>query len=316
MQQLASHATLSRQGAKPDLSEQTRAPPLISLTGQIYAPTHVQRALCVFGCNRAACSQQREGWRVIRTQGPPPPAHPSGDESNGRAVAAAGDALPAPPPVPEQVGVEPPADAWGASNVSWDVAAPDGDGWGAETSEWGTGADAEGVGAGAAVDIGALLDEREEKLSKPRGDRVAAAAEVRLENGRAGDHPAPANPTTNGVSGDGQKCEATEQGVETPTAPAAAEAADGEARPCFAARTVSFMPEPWGAESSRAEDKDMQNRLRRYREQEEDRGLVAALDQALGLKDGAAAGSSQQDQQGGGGGADNVGEKYERTPAR
>lgn len=242
---------------------------------------------------------------MIRTQGPPPPADSSGDG----AVAAAGDVVPAAPAAPAQAGVEPPADAWGASDVSWDAAtAPDGDGWGAETSEWGTGAGTEGDGAGAAVDIGALLDEREKKLSKPQGDQAAAAAEARLENGLAGDQSAPGNPTRNG--------EAAGPGIDAPTAPAAAEAGDGEGRPCFTARTVSFMPEPWGAESSRAEDKDMQNRLRRYREQEEDRGLVAALDQALGLKDGAAAGSSQHDQQGGGGGAATVGEKYERTPSR
>ena len=57
----------------------------------------------------------------------------------------------------------------------------------------------------------------------------------------------------------------------------------------------------------------MENRLRRYREQEEDRGLVAALDQALGPRVGGAA--SKQSASGGGGAAV-VGEKYERTPAR
>jgi len=206
--------------------------------------------------------------------------------------------MPPVPPVSAQASVEPPADAWGASDVSWDAAAADGDGWGAETSEWGAGADTEGVGVGAAVDIGALLDEREKKLSKPQGDQAtAAAAEGRSENGRTCGQSAPANPTINGVCGDVHKCEA----------------GDAEGRPSFTARTVSFMPEPWGAESSRSEDKDMQNRLRRYREQEEDRGLVAALDQALGLNDGAGAGSGSQDQQGGGG---SIGEKYERTPAR
>ncbi|CAN0467585.1 unnamed protein product, partial [Hapterophycus canaliculatus] len=84
--------------------------------------------------------------------------------------------------------------------------------------------------------------------------------------------------------------------------------------PCFPAKAVSFMPEPWGAESSGVEDKDMQNRLRRYKEQEEDRGLVAALDQALGLKGGGGAGASRQGA--GGGAAAGIGEKYERTPAR
>ncbi|CAN0574835.1 unnamed protein product, partial [Ectocarpus sp. 12 AP-2014] len=82
----------------------------------------------------------------------------------------------------------------------------------------------------------------------------------------------------------------------------------------FPAQTVSFVPEPWGAESSRADDKDMENRLRRYREQEEDRGLVAALDCALGLKD--AGGLSSEHGGKDGKGVASAGEKYERTPAR
>lgn len=197
--------------------------------------------------------------------------------------------------------------------MSWDAAAPDGDGWGAETSEWGAGVDTEGDGDEATPDIDALLDEHEKRSSKTQGDReAAAAAAARSQGGGACDRPPPAGPQPNGES-DRQRYAARGSGADA-VAAVAVEPENGGGRPCFPARTVSFMPEPWGEDNSRADDRDMERRLRRYREQEEDRGLVAALDQALGLKSGG--GEGQGGQHGGGGGVASIGEKYERTPAR
>lgn len=304
----------------------------VRLTGQIYAPTHVQRSLCVFGCNRAACSLRPEGWRAIRTQEGPPCADPPRDHTdptdiNG-VVGGAGEKLPPTPPVPAQAVVEPaPApDPWGASGVSWGAAAPDGDEWGAEVSEWGAGVGAERVGAEATPDIVALLDEQEKRSSKTQQDgeaaavaaaTAAAAAAEPLEDGGACDQSARAEPQPNGCS-DRRRGPARAPGAAA-VAPAAvssaAKAELGGGRPRFPAKPVSFMPEPWGAGSSGADDKDMEKRLRRYREQEEDRGLVAALDQALGLKAGGGGGENGGHQAGGGGVA-GVGEKYESTPAR
>lgn len=51
----------------------------------------------------------------------------------------------------------------------------------------------------------------------------------------------------------------------------------------FPPRAVNFLPEPWDVKSSRAANEDMETRIQKYREQEEDRALVAALDQALGV---------------------------------
>lgn len=316
---------------------------------KIYAPTHIQRSLCVFGCNRAACSLRPEGWRVIRTQKPSPAdppqdeagrAKPMADNNNSSALGGAGRGeMPPTPPVPVPAVVEPaPDDAWGASGVSWEDAAaasPDGDGWGAEASEWGAGTGTEGAGEEATPDIGALLDEQEKRSSKAaQGDRAAAAlapapapppgAPASSQGGGACYQSTPAEPQPNGDSSDGQRCPAGgASGAEDASvvAVASVEAENGAGGiPRFPAKAVSFMPEPWGAGSSGADDKDMENRLRRYREQEEDRGLVAALDQALGLKkkDGGATGDGggRQGGGGGGGGVASIGEKYERTPAR
>lgn len=224
---------------------------------------------------------------------------------------------PTPPPIPAQAVVEPVPDAWGTSDVSWDAAAADGDDWGAEESEWGAGVGTEGIGGEATPDIGALLDEQEKRSSKAQEDRaVPPPAAGRPQGGGAREQPTPAEPQANGSSAR-QPCRAGASEADAAVAPvpsaAADEAENGGGKPCFPAKTVSFRPEPWGADSSRA-DKDMENRLRRYREQEEDRGLVAALDQALGLKGGGGVGNGGG-QQGGGGRVASIGEKYERTPA-
>lgn len=216
--------------------------------------------------------------------------------------------------------MEPAAGAWGENDVSWDAAAPDEDEWGAETSEWGAGVGNEGTSNGKTADIGALLDERDKKTSMTQGGRAAPAeAAVRCKGSGTCDKPL-AEPRPNGTSGSSDRqigpADASGPEVIAPTASAAVENGDGGGRPYFPAKNVSFMPEPWGAESSGADDKDMKNRLRRYREQEEDRGLVAALDQALGLKDGGVTGNTQQGMQGARGGVASIGEKYERTPAR
>lgn len=302
-----------------------------NFAGQVYAPTHVERSLCVFGCNRATCSLRSEGWRVVRTQAPPPPreqppetvrdenapAVPTADNNSGAAVSMAGIMPPTPPGPSQEVRAPTTGVAWGESNVSWDDAAPgEDDEWGAELSEWGSGAATEGVGHGTAADIGALLDEREKLSSTARGGS-ALPTTAAVGGGVCGKSTS-IGPRPDGAS-DGQvgPADASGPGGISSTAPSTAvENGDGGGRPCFPAKTVSFMPEPWGAESSGADDKDMKNRLRRYREQEEDRGLVAALDQALGLKESGVTGNSQQGLQGAGGGAASIGEKYERTPAR
>eukprot|EP00752_Nemacystus_decipiens_P002854 g2658.t1 len=297
------------------------------LVTQIYAPTHVHRSLCVFGCNRAACSLRPEAWRVIRTQ-ESSPADPSQDEidpfkptshnESGTAAGAAGGAggklLPT-PPVLARAAAAPVPDAWGASEVSWDTSAPDeGDDWGVEASEWGAGNGTDGAGDEATPDIHALLDEQEKRSSKAQENRAAGGA-PRFQGGGALNQSAPAGPQANGRI-DRQRWSAAAPGAD---ASATVEVEDGGERACFPAKTVSFLPEPWESGGSRAEDKEMEERLKRYKEQEEDRGLVAALDQALGLKGGGGGGGGTGNgggQQGGGGGVAGIGEKYERTPAR
>lgn len=298
---------------RPDLNTKLST---VDLAGQIYAPTHVERSLCVFGCNRATCSLRSEGWRVVRTQAPPPqeqPAEnlrdknastiPTADNNSGTNVSVAGFIPPIPPIPAAEV-------AWGENDVSWDDAAPDEGDWGAGTSEWGAGVGTEGTGHGTPADIGALLDEREKRSSAAQGGPASQAAAT-VGGGACGK--SRLDGTRDGELG---SADASGPGGIPSTASAAVESGDWGGRPCFPAKTVSFTPEPWGAESSGADDKDMKNRLRRYREQEEDRGLVAALDQALGLKDGGVTGSCQQGPQRSGAGATSIGEKYERTPAR
>ncbi|CAM9809420.1 unnamed protein product [Ectocarpus sp. 8 AP-2014] len=292
------------------------------LVTQIYAPTHVERSLCLFGCNRAACSLRSEGWRAVRTQAPQP-VEPAQDDSDPTAVpavsAVAGTTNVAPPTPPTST--QPAAhstDPWGASGVSWDAPASDGDGWGAETTDWGAGVDTEGVGGIATADIDALLDKQEKKQSSTcQGDRAsaaaaAAAAEKRLSTGGDTCSSLSELAPNHSSSGSGSQQKSAAESSKSDTV--AAEGGDWGGRPCFPAKTVSFVPEPWGAETSRTDDKDMENRLRRYREQEEDRGLVAALDHALGLKD--AGGLSSEHGGKEGKGVASVGEKYERTPAR
>lgn len=252
----------------------------------------------------------------MRTQAPQH-AEPAGHSidpapktaSTNKAVGAAGVSPPK-PPLAVPPAAEPAADAWGASaDLSWDAAPSDGDGWGAEEGEWGAEVNPGGQGGKATADIEALLDEREKRSSEIQGGRTAADA--------GGFTPSMAE-TRRGGGGDGQgsavESAGPGPGAGSPNVPAVGGAGAERRRPCFPAKAVSFMPEPWGAQVSGVEDKDMQNRLRRYREQEEDRGLVAALDQALGLNDDGGAGSNRRGA--GGAGAAGIGEKYERTPAR
>ncbi|CAM9245974.1 unnamed protein product [Ectocarpus fasciculatus] len=288
------------------------------LVTQIYAPTHVERSLCLFGCNRAACSLRPEGWRAVRTQ-TPQPVEPAQDGSDPTAVptasAVAGATNRTPPAPPTSAVSEQATGAWGASDVSWDAPASDDDGWGAETSDWGAGADTEGVGGIATADIDALLDKQEKKQSSStsQGDRAATAAEQRPSTGGDTCSSLAESAPNHSSSSSGSQQKSAAESLKSDAV--AAEGGDWGGRPCFPAKTVSFVPEPWGAESSRADDKDMENRLRRYKEQEEDRGLVAALDHALGLKDGGGGLSSEHGGKEGKGVA-GIGEKYERTPAR
>lgn len=213
-------------------------------------------------------------------------------KSNG--LAAAGVVPPA-PPIPSRPS-EPAAEAWGANDESWDACGGRDD-WGAEDGEWGAvGSDGGGDEATAAIDV--MLAEHERRSTKKVRDEAARSKPcVRDESAAA-------------LGGDEVGSEAIGRRHVDTTLSSETECVAGR---CFPAKAVNFLPEPWAAECSLVEDKDMENRLRRYRDQEEDRGLVAALDQALGLKNGAR-GHHQGPR--GGEGASNVGEKYERTPAR
>lgn len=82
----------------------------------------------------------------------------------------------------------------------------------------------------------------------------------------------------------------------------------GLIRRCFPAKPMEFSPEPWGTKGG-DDDKDMETRIQRYRETEDDRGLIVELDRALGLE--TSDGSKRS------GRAEAAGrEKYERTPKR
>lgn len=267
---------------------------------QVYAPTHVQRSLCVFGCNRAACSLQSQGWRVIRTQlHPPHNGKNASTPTEGNGNAAAGIILPSSPaPVSVQPAKPVAAGAWGekTEDSCWN-ASGSGDDWGAAAEEWGVEGERDGDGEDPTAVIDALLTEQE------RQPTLAASSQASRSKPGVCDKSAAA------PGGDGENCSNASQAA-SPSLPAAAEY--GERR-CFPVKSVSFSPEPWEVKSSSASDKDMENRLRRYREQEEDRGLIAALDQALGPRVG---GATNKQSPSGGGGAAVVGEKYERTPAR
>lgn len=250
----------------------------------------------MFGCNRAACSLQPQGWRVIRTQLNAPPDRKNASTPTAGNDGVAVDTMLPPPPAPALTQpAEPVAGAWGEKNAdsSWD-ASGGGDDWGAEADEWGAEGERDGAREDATAAIDALLKEQERQSTLAASNQAS-----RLKSGVGGKSATAVGSNEGGCTDDAQ-------GASTSlTEP-------GE-RCCFPAKTISFSPEPWEVKSSSASDKDMENRLRRYREQEEDRGLVAALDQALGPRVGGAA--SKQSPSGGGGAAV-VGEKYERTPAR
>lgn len=205
---------------------------------------------------------------------------------------------PPPAPAPAQP-AKPIASAWEQNNdgSSWD-ASGGGDDWGVEPDEWGVEAEKDRDGEDPTAAIDALLKEQERQSTFAASNQAS-----RLKPSGVFDKSAAA------VDGDEGRCTDDAQDASSRLSVAT----EPEERCCFPAKAVSFLPEPWEAKSSSASDKDMENRLRRYREQEEDRGLVAALDQALGPRVGGAA--SKQSASGGGGAAV-VGEKYERTPAR
>lgn len=194
------------------------------------------------------------------------------------------------------------ADAWGANATSWGDADEGSDSWGAETtSEWNTAGGDDGTAAGdggTTGSIDALLDEQERRST-------------RMEKGPAESLQISGGGKISSAVATSSRTEGKEAAAENPAERLVSRTQVGTRdRRFFPAKLMNFAPEPW-AESSGVDDKDMENRLRRYREQEEDRGLVAALDQAIGLKDSAVGGK-----QGAGAVSAGVGEKYERTPAR
>lgn len=208
--------------------------------------------------------------------------------------------MPSPPaPGPAQPAKPAVAGAWGENNddSSWGTSGG-GDDWGAEAEEWGVEPERDGAaGEDPTAAIDALLREQERKPT------LAASSQAsRLK-------PGVCDKSAAAPGGDGESLADASQAA-SPSLPGADESGE---RCCFPVKSVSFLPEPWEVKSSSASDKDMENRLRRYREQEEDRGLIAALDQALGPTVGGAANKQSPS---GGGGAAVVGEKYERTPAR
>lgn len=210
-------------------------------------------------------------------------------------------AAPTVPPVPARP-LESAVDAWGANATSWGDADEEMDDWGAETtSEWSTAGGNDGTaagGGGTAASIDALLDAQERRSTQTTYSQAEGLQVSGVEK---------QSPTVAADSRTEGKEAAAEHHAEQ-TVPST----EVGTRDCrfFPSKLMNFSPEPW-ADSSSVDDTDMENRLRRYREEEEDRGLVAALDQALGLK-----GSAVGDKQGAGAVLAGVGEKYERTPAR
>ena len=248
---------------------------------QVYAPMHFERSLCIFGCNRAACSVHSHGWRVIRTQKLP-------EHSRDTTVGCAGPrngpsessfkALEASTP-PRSV--EPAADAWGADTVSGDDLL--GDEWGAGAGDWDACKDET---TAAAID--ALLEERERLSDRAERLTIRTCVEPAAAAARDG----------NDVEINGRRLLDVDNGRS--------------ARRCFPPKSMTFSPEPWGSKGNGI-DSDMEKRIRRYREEEEDRGLVDELDKAL--SQGTGDGSKSKFSSGGARAAD-AGEKYERTPAR
>lgn len=318
----------------------------------------------MFGCNRAACSVQPGGWRVIRTQHTqqqqkqslhPADSHvsdcnrrPTAIKKAGKNtnVTVSGSMPPASPAPADPVVAEPAADAWGVHEEWWDVSGVPvaGDDWGADTGDWGDGAGDRAVesnvaGGDAAYSstnaIDTLLAEQEKRSLQQMSDRAGISLGVGDGSCVGGVDCVPDNRVrdnrTATVTVDGNSVEqAVREGENEKTASKATkattvsnEATRSSRTTCsgqfFPAKAVNFSPEPW--EKPRAStgggDKDMERRIRRYREQEEDRGLVAALDEALGLKGvGAGPGSNRSGAESDGSLSGIIGERYERTPAR
>lgn len=184
-------------------------------------------------------------------------------------------------------------DACRADAPSRDEGGGGGDDWGDEGGEgdWGEtavggdgGIGVEGLGEAelstAAID--ALLTEQEKRSSKQIADRLGKVND-RLQNSTI---------ESNTTMGNDHERTQTAWDVMEPKNAGENNEADAltvspqqlrysKAKVCFPVNAIDFSPEPWGADLSSDKDLDMENRIRRYREQEEDRNLIAALDQAL-----------------------------------
>lgn len=230
---------------------------------------------------------QPRGWRVIRTQKPQSPPEPTLNGADLTAPSPPANGVPSSPPTKVELS-ECVSSAWGASDEPWDALGSEGGDWGAEAEEWGQGIGIVSGGDATTATIDALLQEQEQRSNQKVKDQTA-----RLTAGCKAQ----------------QECTATEKEIQTPLS---TENGEWEHR-CFPPKAVIFLPEPWEEKSSGVVDQDMEERLKRYRKQEEDQGLVAALDHALGLKSGGSASAPGSQR---GGEAAIAGEKYERTPAK
>lgn len=257
---------------------------------QVYAPTDMPRALCIFGCNRAACSAQRDGWRAVRTQRQPlPPAAPSDVAANSPRRGDLKDLLSGHGSIPAHrapitLEHEPPS-AWEVDDdESWD------EGAGTEI-DWGLSSSVGEIGDG----------NRKQRAHIKAMEELLTAQEKAFHERKL---------TL------GTKRENACSHVDTSTASVkqsrSATLQREHDKPCFPAKLLTFNPEPPDQTRKQLDDGGMQQMLRRYLAQEEDRDVVAALNVALdprGRQEGSGEAGTQV-------AAAVHAEKYEGTPKR
>lgn len=270
----------------------------------------------MLGCNRATCSARREAWRVIRTQqthDPKPRVH------------GVDQALPEPvsnrdlgtlsPPAREATG-KGASHGWGGEGGAWGVKAG-GDDWGCVTGDWGeatvTSDDVFGNTSSSVPAIDALLEKQDARSRERVSDALGATKKRPTRRRQGGGRKSRASSAKKNLSAGADEPQGANARSPSGGSGGRAQARTSSSFPC---KALDFSTEPCQEKTWKGgEDEEMESRIRRYREQEEDRELVAALDRALASKE---AGRS------GGGGAEGsgdkfsgaAGEKYESTPAR
>ncbi|CAM9871835.1 unnamed protein product, partial [Discosporangium mesarthrocarpum] len=283
------------------------------LVVQVYAPTKTHRSLCLFCCNRPTCSVQPAGWRIIRTQESLSDGGTGlreGESIKGNPVAGS----PKTPAQPED-GFAASGSGWGGGDQDWATGAG---GWGTGVGDWdvevGDWSESEG-GGGGPTSVAADADQSLSSLLAAQEQR----SQNRVGGGRSG---------WEGKSAHQQANESRDSGKRASNSDArggGASALEGEKTVgCFPPQGLDFLPEPPGLSRSKAGELDveMTERLRRYQETEEDQSLLAALDRAMNMH-GGGGGMGIESMKGsaattaaGAAAAGNLGEKYEKTPAK